>query len=117
MNSSATSEAVPNGWFALVTSYAWMGKWNGTKQVVIFRGFDQPLKNHESYKDAQIPRDHRVLQDRQVAQSGCGITTYIVCITASLLGEHEAMCWPCSAYTRHWACPGAGLAPASNTDM
>ncbi len=30
----------------------------------------------ESYKDAQIPRDHRVLQDRQVAQGGCGITTY-----------------------------------------
>ncbi len=32
--------------------------WHG-----MFRGF-------ESYKDAQAPRDHRVLQDRQVTQSG-----------------------------------------------
>ncbi len=36
---------------------------------MFFRGF-------ESYKDAQTPRDHRVLQDMQVTQSGCGITTY-----------------------------------------
>jgi hypothetical protein len=33
-------------------------------------------KGFESYKDAQTPRDHIVLQDMQVTQSGCGVTTY-----------------------------------------
>ncbi len=37
-------------------------------RYIYFRGF-------ESYKDAQTPRDHRVLQDMQVTQSGCGMPT------------------------------------------
>jgi hypothetical protein len=34
------------------------------------------IRGFESYTDAQTLRDRRVLQDWQVAQGGCGITTY-----------------------------------------
>ncbi len=62
---------------------------HGSDYLIVF------FKGIESYKDAQTPRDHRVLQDRQVAQR-------LLLLAATHAHSMHDMMGGCSVWLAFW---------------